>query len=222
MLPIQSDNIEELMKALSKVQGEICPATKDSDNPYHKSKYADLTTVWDACRASLRLHGLAVTQTVMADDTHFGVLVTTLGHESGQWMRSYTKLLIPMAVEKNGVTYPPKIDSQTYGSAITYMRRYALAAIVGVVSADDDGGAASNQGIGVERADTLRRVIGDNKKLMANTIDFLKTKKIDDFRDIPVALYFKLLERSFRINLFPQEETKPIVLRNDIPEETYE
>jgi ERF superfamily len=133
---MQSSNvINELATALSKAQGEITGALKDSANPFYKSKYSDLASCWDACRAALSTHGLAVTQFPTTKEDGKTYLVTGLLHTSGQWMRSDFLLT-------------PKDDtSQGMGSAITYARRYALCAVVGVAQVDDDGNAASGRPI---------------------------------------------------------------------------
>lgn len=128
----QSEQIGELAKALAVAQGKITGALKDSSNPFFKSRYADLASVWDACRGPLSENGLAVVQLTESDDA--GVYVaTTLAHSSGQWMRSRLRL------------QPKDATPQGMGSAITYGRRYALAAIVGVAQVDDDGNAASGR-----------------------------------------------------------------------------
>jgi hypothetical protein len=128
----QSEQIGELAKALAAAQGKITGALKDSSNPFFKSRYADLASVWDACRGPLSENGLAVVQLTESDDA--GVYVsTTLAHSSGQWMRSRLRLS------------PKDSTPQGMGSAITYGRRYALAAIVGVAQVDDDGNAASGR-----------------------------------------------------------------------------
>ena len=129
---LQSESIANLAKALSIVQGKLTHAKKDSANPFFKSKYADLESVWDACRSLLAENGLAVMQFPgeFVDGTMS--LNTVLTHSSGEFM-SY-QMSVP-------VTKP---DAQGAGSALTYMRRYALAAVVGVVQADDDGNAASS------------------------------------------------------------------------------
>ena len=128
----QSDSITNLAIALSIVQGKLTYAVKDSNNPFFKSKYADLESVWDACRSLLAENGLAVMQFPgeFVDGTMS--LNTVLTHSSGEYI-SYL-MSVP-------VTKP---DAQGAGSALTYMRRYALAAVVGVVQADDDGNAASS------------------------------------------------------------------------------
>ena len=154
----QSDSIKELASALSKAQGKITGALKDSANPFFKSKYADLASVWDACRSALSDNGISVIQLPEADDSGVFV-VTTLAHSSGEWMRARLRLV-------------PKDNSpQALGSAITYGRRYALAAAVGVAQIDDDGNAASGkEGIdprpdGWKKADT-RKVTEAAKRLM--------------------------------------------------------
>jgi hypothetical protein len=104
-------------------------AKKDSTNPHFKTAYADLASVWDACRAPLANAGLSIVQLVSSDPTH-AIIETILAHASGEWVSS--TLAVPLT----------KSDAQGLGSAITYGRRYALAAIVGVCPADDDGEAA--------------------------------------------------------------------------------
>lgn len=121
----QSEHINELAAALSKAQAEIAPAIKDSSNPFFKSKYADLSSIWNACRDPLTKNGLAIMQTMDFQEGQL-MLATTLAHASGQWMRSY----LPIINEKN--------NAQGLGSAITYNRRYALSAMVGIIADDDD------------------------------------------------------------------------------------
>jgi hypothetical protein len=134
---IQSESINELMGALAKAQGIMSGAAKDSSNPFFKSKYADLSSVWNACRESLSQHGLCVSQTMNMDEEGSMCIITTLAHSSGQWMRSYLPIKITPEPGK-------KINElQVLGSALTYLRRYALAAIVGVCPDEDDDGNAA-------------------------------------------------------------------------------
>ena len=129
----QSEQINELAAALSVAQGKITGALKDSANPFFKSKYADLASVWDACRSALSENGLAVIQTTEAVDPSTVTVVTTLAHKSGQYIKGI-------------LTMVPKDPSpQAIGSCLTYARRYALAAIVGVAQVDDDANAASGK-----------------------------------------------------------------------------
>lgn len=126
----QSQEVNDLFSALSKAQATIKGALKDSTNPFFKSKYADLESVWDACREPLTAHGLSVIQTTEFSPDAGIYVVTTLGHSSGQWIKGTLPI---MAIKQ---------DPQGIGSAITYARRYALAAIVGLVQVDDDGESA--------------------------------------------------------------------------------
>ena len=130
----QSNVIGALAAALSKVQGATEPllAVKDSSNPFFKSKYADLSSVWDACRVQLAANNLCVIQTT-AEAADGAVLITTLAHSSGEWIRS----VLPIKVKDN--------SPQAQGSGLTYARRYALAAIVGVSQIDDDAEAAQGR-----------------------------------------------------------------------------
>ena len=128
----QSENINELAAALSKAQGKITGALKDSANPFFKSKYADLASVWDACREHLSANGLAVVQT-NGNDAERVTVTTMLVHSSGQWVRGVCS------------AKPAKDDAQALGSVTTYLRRYGLAAIVGVAQVDDDANAATGK-----------------------------------------------------------------------------
>jgi len=124
-----SESIAKLTEALSKAQGIIEGAIKDTDNPFFKSKYADLSSVWQACRQPLSQNGLAVMQTIETHNDKY-ILVTTLSHSSGEWMRSFMPILLV------------KHDPQSFVAAVTYCRRASLAAMVGVCPADDDGESA--------------------------------------------------------------------------------
>ena len=128
-----SENLADLAAALCAVQGELKPAIKQADNPFFKSKYVDLPGVWEAIRPLLAKNGLSVVQTFTAS-ADGPIIVTTLMHKSGQWVSSELFLT------------PAKSDPQGVGSAITYGRRYALAAMVGVVADEDDDGNAASQG----------------------------------------------------------------------------
>ena len=131
---LQSESIANLTLALATVQGKMSHAVKDSANPFFKSKYADLESVWDACRSLLSENGLAVMQFpgLYSELDKSMSLTTVIGHKSGEWISQ--EMSVPVT----------KADAQGAGSALTYMRRYALAAVVGVVQADDDGNAASS------------------------------------------------------------------------------
>ena len=133
--PIQSEQISELAKALCKVQAEVSGAKKGSTNPFFKSKYADLSSIIEASKASLASHGLAVTQWFNESNESTVRVCTTLMHESGQFLTSH--LDIPLV----------KKDPQAMGSAITYGRRYSLAAILNMAQIDDDAESSFARGV---------------------------------------------------------------------------
>lgn len=126
----RSPQIDQIAMALNKVQAKLLPALKTEENPFFKSSYADLTSCWNAIRSLLAENGLAVAQTPQWKDGH-SVLSTILLHTSGQYIRGELPL------------NPVKNDPQSLGSAVTYMRRYGLSAIVGICTEDDDGNAAT-------------------------------------------------------------------------------
>jgi hypothetical protein len=115
----------EIFAALAKAQAEIKNAIKDAQNPHFRSRYADLASVKEACWAALTANGIAPVQMPVNIGQNIGV-VTLLGHSSGQW------------IESTIYVQPTKFDAQGVGSVVTYLRRYALAAMAGVAPDDDD------------------------------------------------------------------------------------
>lgn len=161
----QSQTIGALAAALAKAQASITGAVKDSANPFFKSKYADLESVWSACRKPLTDNGLSVIQTTQPTK-HGTMLVTTLAHSSGEWIRGYMPILTKDA------------SAQSQGSGISYARRYALAALVGVYQTDDDAEAAQGRGITVDPRGDLGKNV-DQKKKEAFISDFKAAFDLD-------------------------------------------
>jgi hypothetical protein len=131
-----SEDIKDLVSALSKAQSVMKPAVFNKVNPHFKSRYADFASCMDACRTPLSSNGLAVIQSCETVDGKL-MLVTMLAHISGQWMKSEFPLI------------PSKMDSQAIGSAMTYAKRYSLCGMIGIVAdedGDDDGEAAVGRG----------------------------------------------------------------------------
>ncbi len=125
--------MKEIYAALVKAQSELRGALKDSLNPHFKNKYADLSSVWDACRDALHKNGLAVVQLSRIHESGAPVLLTRIIHTSGQHIEGEYPL----------VCKDPN-DPQKLGSATTYARRYALAAAIGIIQEDDDGNGAAS------------------------------------------------------------------------------
>ena len=128
----QSENIDELAKAMVKVQLGLPGAKKSADNPFYKSKYADLKECHMAGREILSENGLCVIQT-LGGTAESPSVITTLMHVSGQWIKG-----------ENAMT-PDKKGPQAIGSCITYGRRYGYSAIIGLHQEDDDGEGAENR-----------------------------------------------------------------------------
>lgn len=124
-----SEQINELAKALAAAQSELENASKNSNNPHFKSKYADLAEVLNTVRPVFARNGLSIVQ---APEYGEGIasVETTILHQSGQWMSSCVSAPVS------------KQDAQGVGSAVTYCRRYGLAAMAGIAQEDDDANAA--------------------------------------------------------------------------------
>lgn len=130
----RSETIASLAAALSRAQAAIQPALKDATNPAFRSHYATLESVVEACRDSLARNDLAVLQFPCDHEAADRVaLRTMLLHKSGEF------------VEETVSTRITKCDPQGVGSALTYLRRYSLASIVGVTTTEDDDGNAASQ-----------------------------------------------------------------------------
>ena len=160
-MPYQSETIGALAAALAKAQGAITHASKDSLNPAFRSKYADLASVWGACRAQLSANGIAVIQSGVTAPEGCVSIETTLAHSSGEWSASI--ITLPVSAK----------SAHGYGSAITYARRYGLAASVGVYQDDDDANAAVEpkaESIDADKLDSLIAAIES-----CDTLDGLKT-----------------------------------------------
>ena len=204
-----SQNINELMGALSKAQGKIRAAKKSKTNPFHKSQYADLASIWDACRDVLSENGLAVVQTIDNTTDNNMILTTILGHSSGQWIKGTMPIMLA------------DIKPQTIGSTLTYYRRYSLSALVGIApddGEDDDGQSAQESHHGryqtkpVAKAVTVKPVVENQQTPSAPHINdgqardlelllkktpkifqeemlkFLKERKWEDFQ-VPISSY---------------------------------
>lgn len=161
----RSYSLNQLFAALAKAQGEMEVAGKKSTNPYFKAKYADMAEIVRASRPYLSKYGLSVMQQIVSNIDGGSVLNTILAHASGEWISSQMRIL------------PPKADVQTLGSYITFLRRYAYAALVGIVSSeeDDDGETA----VATER-DLFAKGAADNYKAKNESFDRVSKDQLDE------------------------------------------
>lgn len=125
---LMSNQIENLASALSKAQAVIENVSKDKKG--FNYKYADLASCLTAAKKPLADNGLSVSQLVSQDMNGKQILITLLIHESGQWLKSI------FAVEN--VVMKQCNSLQQLGAGLTYARRYAFSAIVGLSQEDDD------------------------------------------------------------------------------------
>lgn len=130
----KSETITELSKAFAKTQKEMKQPLKDANNPFFKSKYVPLENVVEAITESASKNGLSFTQYPSSDEMGNVTVGTLVMHESGEWIE-----YDPIKMK------PVKNDPQSIGSAITYAKRYALSAIFGITSDQDDDGNEATQ-----------------------------------------------------------------------------
>lgn len=178
----QSTELNELFSALAKAQSDIKVALKDSNNPFFKSRYANLQAVIECSRPALCNNGLFVTQPIRPNRAGHDCLVTILGHSSGQWISSEMKIA------------PLKTDVQSLGSYITYLRRYCYASIVGVYDGtEDDDGNATHEAIPTKPTVTSYKINTEQLHMIEQALNgfdtiketFLKGLRINSFADLP-------------------------------------
>lgn len=124
--PYHSFEINELSGALAKAQAEFKTAVYNKNNPFFKSKYADLEACVNASRPALNKYNISIAQPLIAQNDGTLMLYTKMTHSSGQWMHSRVKI------------NPAKNTPQDLSSYTSYMKRMAYCSLVGVVTGDED------------------------------------------------------------------------------------
>jgi len=164
----QSDSIKELALALVKFHREVGTIKKDAKNPFFKSNYASLSNILDAVEDPLSNNGLVVVQIPDGENS----LLTQLMHDaSGEWLRA--SYIMPVKEANN---------PQAVGSAITYARRYALAAILSLNIEDDDAHKASQPPVAARPATT-------HSEQLPTYTESLMNEEEDPFAGIPTSPY---------------------------------
>ena len=167
----KSDNINELAAALAKAQGAMKGAKKDSNNPFFQSKYADLSSCWDAIREPFSVNGLSIIQ-LTEQSADMVIVETVLTHSSGQWVSSKIAMK------------PVKNDPQGIGSCLTYARRYGLSATTGIAPEDDDGNSASGKNPNIEpitdeQQTVINGIVEDKKVDLAKFLAHMKVESVN-------------------------------------------
>jgi len=160
-----SENINEILPALMKAKGSIGSAKKDKVNPFHKSRYADLSSVHEACDQALSENGLILIQDVEGDETR--VLISTrMMHTSGQWLE-VGPLCLPLSQN----------TPQAVGSCITYGRRYSISSLLCITTEDDDDANRATipepKKKETERPKNIDKIVNSGR-ISANQLGFLK------------------------------------------------
>lgn len=134
---LSSEDIKEIASALSKAQSQMKVPVKDKKNPHFRNNYASLGSIITACKEALNNNGLSISQQI-TEKEGIMILVTSLMHTSGQFLRSYAPIRLA-----NGKTGP-----QELGSYLTYLKRYSLSSLLCLdADEDDDGNSASQQNV---------------------------------------------------------------------------
>lgn len=157
----KSEKILEIVKALSKAQAQFKVAVFDKKNPHFKSSYASLESVHNAIREGMALNGLAISHLI--DD---GKMITTLFHESGEWIGCELAL-------------PANLSPQQLGSALTYFRRYSICCLLAIPSGEDDDGNSAEAsskaapifvGLSALECIEIESLVGPNTELKNNIL----------------------------------------------------
>lgn len=214
---MKSESIKNLALALSRAQAEMPVVNMDSQNPFLKYNYATLGAIINAVRPILSKYELSVTQFPVNDGNQVGV-TSILIHSSGEWIEE--SIAIPIG-EQKGLT-----TAQNAGVAITYLRRYALASILGVY-ADEDTDARLEHGDELPPIQVERRPVPERKpKPTANEVQKLRSEfgklynKANQMglKDLPVISRKmnekELLEQIAEINVMIGDQEK-----NNVPED---
>lgn len=158
----ESDDIKDLAGAFAKAQSEYDPVGNNRENPYFKDRYADLHSIIQSTRKALTKNQLAFTQQLRSTDEGAMTLHSRLMHGSGQWLESRIRII------------PVKNDPQTFGSLMSYYRRYTAAALLGVTIDsdwdDDDGEKSMNDVRYIEKKGTALNTKYNPKENTADTI----------------------------------------------------
>lgn len=200
----KSESIKSFAEAMAKFQGEVKNPPKTADNPFFKSKYVPLDVMIDTAKPILLKHGLSYIQSCSGDGQNI-IVTTLLMHSSGEWVE-----LDPLTLRAD------KATAQGAGSAITYGRRYALAAALGLASdEDDDGNHASKPS---QKPQDQPKKIDETKVLAIKSLiektksdeaAFLKYYKIDKIEDMTIGEFAnaaKTLEAKLKREAFTPRE----------------
>ena len=172
-----------LTQALAAAQAEMKNAPFDKTNPHFKSQYASLTSIRDTAIPALSKNGIAVTQTGVQVDPETWVIRTTLHKDAETFSGD-----IPVIADK--------ANAQAFGSAMTYAKRYGLAAMVCISSdEDDDGNEATKAPPQTEyiKIDQVKEISSEIDRLGADRQKFLQHFKVGELSQLTAMQYLKAM-----------------------------
>lgn len=196
----KSESIKNLAIALAKFQAEVKNPPNTANNPFFKSKYAPLSEVLNTTRPILSKHGLSVVQAPSGDGENI-VVTTLLLHESGEWIESE-----PLILKAD------KPTAQGAGSAITYARRYALSAMLGISSEDDDdGNQAGKQDNEKDRTNTNTKTENNNLATKSQLNLIYKLAKEKNYDDKNMSNYIKSMYQKENSKELTKQEASSLI-----------
>lgn len=206
---------KDVYAALFAVQTSVDVVKKSANNPFFKSKYADLPAVWDAVKDALKENGIVVYhQTESADGVDY--LLTKVRH-----------FVSGTEIESRAQLHLQKPTSQEYGSCVTYMRRYAISALLGLVTDDDDDGNDASQNKKIEKPvkkeapqPNIKPVDGNEFLLMQNAIKGAKDMDALKAEWLKIAAAIKAGRMTDQqVKALEKEKDKRKLDLDDIPKE---
>lgn len=152
------ENKENMNEKLFKLQQEIGKVSKQSENPFFRSKYMDINSLLEAVYPLLKEHRLLLLQPINEGD----VITQIIDLDTDDFVESRIKL-------------PESIDPQKIGSAITYYRRYALKSLLGIQEEDDDGNKSSKKAIAWLTKEQFEKALNSDVKGISATLQSYST-----------------------------------------------
>jgi hypothetical protein len=180
----KSSSIKNIAGALFQFQIKMDKIKKTAENPFFKSKYAPLPEILEAIQIPLNESGLVIAQLPDGE----GLTTVIMHPDSGEW------------IEATGIMHPVKSDPQSMGSAITFQRRYSLAAILCLnIDEDDDGNEASAPAAKPTAPSSQYIKEGNNPWLNEGTPEFEQAKAVIQ-KATDKAAAFKALRLTYSIS----------------------
>ena len=149
-----SESLAGIATALSKAQGEMPAAVRDAENTHLRNRYATLGSVISTASPILARHGLSFIQMPSEAESGFMALTTRILHESGEWIEDTMRVAVPVSKLS---------EVQAAGSMLTFLRRYALSAALGIITHDDDGNGGQQAAQATSKPAQRAQALGNQK-----------------------------------------------------------